>query len=147
MGMTFVYDSKEPLGRQYSIICGRPHVIAAAMAEGLNELDAAKLLHKAHVEARGNRQSSAIRVPRAKSKRVELDGEVVANFIRDRYVPQHGSDVLFADFYVDFVAWLEPSLRSLWNRLRLSKALPADHPSIAGRGNVRFVSGLTKPPT
>lgn len=146
MGMILQYDSNQPAGQQYTITCGREQAVTAIMGEGLTELDASKLIQRAHTEARAAGRSTPIRIPRAKSKLVELDGEVVAEFIGERFRPQAGSRILFSDFYREFITWLEPSFRSLWNRVRVSRALPDYHGTVAGSGNVRFVKDLTKHP-
>lgn len=146
MSLTFDYLPNEPLGRQYRLVCGRAHLLGAIQTEGYTELDAAKLIKKAQDAAKVKGQSLANRVPRGKSKRQELDSEIVAEFIREKFIPQRQSSVLFTDFFGDFMRWLDRTNRELWSKKRLSRALPDLHASVASHNNVRVIRDLRRRP-
>ena len=81
--------------------------------------------------------------PRQKpTGRHKASGEALASFIRDHCHPVTGSLIPFGEFYERFVGWLAPNERPAWSKARVSKCLPAGHPSGAFTGNKCFVANL-----
>ncbi|WP_152100042.1 hypothetical protein [Lacipirellula parvula] len=147
MGISFQYRRYESLGKQYTVTCGRNHLLAALLRDGYSEVDAEKIIDRGWAEAGSAGVSPVIRVPRPQTTTVETDREIITAFIAEHYIPRRDCSTLFAAFYEAFLAWLSPALRPNWSRKRVAQALNVtDHPSVAGNRNVRVVKDLAKRP-
>lgn len=145
MGLSFVYHRNTTLGSQFTLTCGRGHLVAALMHDGHSEVDANKIVDRGQSQVKGG-VTPAIRVPRVRSQVIESDRQVVAEFVTEHYFPQRTATTLFSSFYEGFVKWLEPSQRPNWSKKRVSQALPANYRSVPGNRNVRVIENLVKRP-
>lgn len=81
-----------------------------------------------------------------KMRSEEFSRSPLESFIKECTYPVAGEMVLFSEFYDKFVEWLQPEERYLWSRVKVSRALPVDHPSGAYTGNKKFIANLSWEP-
>jgi len=66
----------------------------------------------------------------------------VEQFTAESYHIVAGEQVLFKDFYAEFIEWLSVDDRGAWSKQRTASALPASCPIETGRANQRFINNL-----
>jgi hypothetical protein len=129
-------------GSQYVIAGARRDALAVMTARGIDELDAIQRLEAVYLKAKRTGEKQPVQLPL--QRRRDADSDVVVAFIHGRYTVDAAERVTFANFYDTFQRSLSPIERQLWSKKRVSRALPAEHPSVAGSANVRYVLGLAE---
>lgn len=78
-----------------------------------------------------------------KSSAVAIDrAHTMTEFIARHCLPSYGS-ISFADFFDRFRVALPPDQKYEWTRTVLTRALPAQHRTMPGTANRKFVPGLS----
>lgn len=75
-----------------------------------------------------------------KSRAADLQRSMLELFMRE--MVEQGDDkegIPFADFFAAFVNWLPPDEKAQWNRMRVTRALPAKYGTTKRAGNVVYV--------
>lgn len=83
---------------------------------------------------------------RHKARSEELSRSALESFIREQTFAVPGEMVPFKEFYDRFVESLPTDEHNPWNKTKVSKSLPVDHPCGAYTGNQRFVANLSFEP-
>jgi hypothetical protein len=140
--MRIEFNPFAPPGQQFTVVGARRDALALMHSHGIDELDAAKRIEAAQVRARHTGKSEAVEMPRPRVH--DADINAVEAFIFDKLRVDPGARMTFASFYDAFLAALPPRDRQLWSRKRVSRALPAEHPSKPAGANIRYVLGLAE---